>query len=151
MGFFSFLYGVSSAHKGKSIRVTFKNYLNTCNLNFGNFDDYYFWIFSFNVWEWFLYSSVLEQTEFDLSKINWLRGVILLIQVVFVHWNMFPLYHTPIRLILAFQDQISILIMDCVTIWSWGSHQEWCLEQLFKLQVLTRIVARNSHELLLNW
>ena len=34
--------------------------------------------FSFNVWEWFLHSSVLERTEFDLSKINWLRGVILL-------------------------------------------------------------------------
>jgi hypothetical protein len=33
---------VSSAHKGRSITVTFKNYLNTCNLNFGSFDDNYF-------------------------------------------------------------------------------------------------------------
>jgi hypothetical protein len=30
------------------------------------------------MWEWFLHSSVLEQTEFDLSKINWLYGIILL-------------------------------------------------------------------------
>jgi hypothetical protein len=34
--------------------------------------------FSFNVWEWFLYTSVIERTEFDLSKINWLRDIILL-------------------------------------------------------------------------
>ena len=34
--------------------------------------------FSFNVWEWFLYSLVLERIESNLSKINWLRGVILL-------------------------------------------------------------------------
>ena len=33
--------------------------------------------FSFNMCEWFLYSSVLER-EYDLSKINWLRCVILL-------------------------------------------------------------------------
>jgi hypothetical protein len=49
--FGSVLYGVSSTHKGRSIRVTFKNYLNTCNLNFGSF---FFYIitsefFSFNV------------------------------------------------------------------------------------------------------
>jgi hypothetical protein len=31
---------------------------------------------SFNVWERFLHSLVLEQTESDLSKINWLRGII---------------------------------------------------------------------------
>jgi hypothetical protein len=34
--------------------------------------------FNFNMWEWFLHSSVLEQIESDLSKINWLRGVIVL-------------------------------------------------------------------------
>ena len=38
--------------------------------------------FSFNVWEWFLHSSVLERTESDLSKINWLRGVIILNPIV---------------------------------------------------------------------
>ena len=42
MGFSVYGFWVSSAHKGRSIRVTFKNYLNTCNLNFGSFDDYYF-------------------------------------------------------------------------------------------------------------
>jgi hypothetical protein len=34
--------------------------------------------FNFNMWELFLHSSVLEQIEHDLSKINWLCGVILL-------------------------------------------------------------------------
>jgi len=78
--------------------------------------------FSFNVWEWFLHSSVLEQTESDLSKINWLRGVILLNPIVLVPWGRFPLCHTPIRPISAFRDQISILIVSCVTTWSRGSH-----------------------------
>jgi len=79
--------------------------------------------FSFNVWEWFLHSSVLERIESDLSKINWLCGVILLSPIVLVPWGRFPLYHTPIRLISAFRDQISILIVGCVTTWSRGSHQ----------------------------
>jgi hypothetical protein len=43
--------------------------------------------FSFNVWEWFLHSSVLERTESDLSKINWFRGVILLNPIVLVPWS----------------------------------------------------------------
>jgi hypothetical protein len=33
--------------------------------------------FSFNMWEWFLHYSVLERIESDLSKINWLYGIIL--------------------------------------------------------------------------
>jgi hypothetical protein len=79
--------------------------------------------FSFNVWEWFLHSSVLERTESDLSKIKWLRGVILLNPIVLVPWGRFPLCHTPIRLISAFRDQISILIVGCETTWWRGSHQ----------------------------
>jgi hypothetical protein len=70
--------------------------------------------FSFNVWEWFLCSSVLERTESDLSKINWLCGVILLIPIVLVPWGRFPMCHTPIKPISAFWDQISILIVGCV-------------------------------------
>jgi hypothetical protein len=41
-----------------------------------------------------LHSSVLEQTEFDLTKINWLRGVILLILIVLVPWGRFLLCHS---------------------------------------------------------
>ena len=78
--------------------------------------------FSFYVWEWFLHSSVLERTEFDLSKINWLGGVILLIPIMLVPWGRFPLCHTPIRPISAFRDQISILIVGCITTWSRGSY-----------------------------
>ena len=40
-----------------------------------------------------------------------------------VPWGRFPLCHTPIKPISAFRDQISILIVGCVTTWSWGSHQ----------------------------
>jgi hypothetical protein len=79
--------------------------------------------FSFNMWEWFLQSSVLEWTESDLSKINWLCGVILLNPIVLVPWGRFPLCHTPINPISAFWDQISILIVGCVTTWSRGLHQ----------------------------
>jgi len=68
-----------------------------------------------HVWEWFWHSSVLERTESDLSKINWLRGVILLNPIVLVPWGKFPLCHTPIRPISAFRDQISILIVGCMT------------------------------------
>jgi len=85
--------------------------------------------FSFNVWEWFLHSSVLQRIESDLSKINWLRGVILLNPIVLVPWGRFPLCHTPIRPISAFRDQISILIVGCVTTWSRGSHQ-WLSKEL---------------------
>ena len=31
---------------------------------------------TWTMWEWFLRSSVLERIEFDLSKINWFRGII---------------------------------------------------------------------------
>jgi hypothetical protein len=61
-----------------------------------------------------LHSSVLERTESDLSKINWLRGVILLNPIVLVPWGRFSLCHTPVRPISAFRDQISILIVGCV-------------------------------------
>jgi len=57
------------------------------------------------------------------TKINWLRGVILLNPIVLVPWGKFSLCHTPIRPISAFRDQISILIVGCVTTWSRGSHQ----------------------------
>jgi hypothetical protein len=55
------------------------------------FDDDYFWIF-------------LVLTEFDLLKINWFRGVILLIPIMLVPWDTFPLCHTPIRLSSASRD-----------------------------------------------
>jgi hypothetical protein len=86
--------------------------------------------FCFNVWEWFLHSSVLERTEFDLSKINWLCGVILLIPIVLVPWGRFPMCHTHIRPISAFWDQISILIVGCVTTWSRGLHQLYHVKML---------------------
>jgi len=58
--------------------------------------------FSFNVWEWFLHSSVLERTESDLSKINWLCGVILLHSNSVGVLGRFTLCHTLIRSILVF-------------------------------------------------
>jgi len=59
--------------------LIFQNYLNISKPKFQkplmNITSKFF---SFNVWESFLLSSVLERTESHLSKINWLRGVILL-------------------------------------------------------------------------
>jgi hypothetical protein len=37
------------------------------------------------------------------------------IRIVLVPWGTFPLCHTPIRHISAFWDQISILIVGCMT------------------------------------
>jgi hypothetical protein len=62
-----------------------------------------------------LHFSVLERTESDLSKINWLRAVILLNPIVSMPRGRFSLCHTLIRPISAFRDQISILIVGCVT------------------------------------
>jgi hypothetical protein len=106
---------VSSTHNGRSIRVSFKNYLNTCNLNFELLMIITSTFFSFNMWEWFLCS------------------VILLIPIVLVHWGRFPLSHTLIRAISAFRDQISILIVGCVTTWSRGSHQTLVVLQFHAL------------------
>jgi hypothetical protein len=78
--------------------------------------------FSFNMWEWFLHFLVLEWTESDLSKINWLWASFYIISIVLVPWTGFSLCHTPIRPISSFHNQISILIMGCVTMWSRGSH-----------------------------
>jgi hypothetical protein len=44
------------------------------------------------------------------------------ILIVLVPWDRFSLCHTPIRPLSAFQDQISILIVGYVTIWSCGLH-----------------------------
>ena len=67
--------------------------------------------FSFNVWERFLHSSVFEWTESDLSKINWLRGVILLNPIVLVPWGRFPLCYTPYQTYFGFPG--SNLNLDC--------------------------------------
>jgi hypothetical protein len=58
-----------------------------------------------------LHSSVLERNESDLSKVNWLRDVILLISIVLVPWGRFSLCHTPIRPISTFPG--SNLNLDC--------------------------------------
>ena len=55
------------------------------------------------------------------------------IPIVLVPWSKFLLCHTPIRPISAFQDQISVLIMDCMTAWSRSSHH-FCL-MIFRLQL----------------
>ena len=56
----------------------------------------------------------LNELNLTYRRINWLRGVIQLIPIVLVPWDRFPLCHTPIKPILAFRDEISILIVGCV-------------------------------------
>jgi hypothetical protein len=76
-------------------------------------------IFSFNVGEWFLHSSVLKQTESDLSKIH-SNSIGALGQVSIVSHS----YQTYF----SFLGLVSILIMGCMTTWSRGSpHFEFCV------------------------
>jgi hypothetical protein len=42
------------------------------------------------------------------------------IPIVLVSWDRFLLCHAPIKPLLAFQDQISILIVSCITMWFRG-------------------------------
>jgi hypothetical protein len=74
------------------------------------------------MWERFLHSLILKKTEFDFSKINWLRGIIILHSNSVVALGKVPLCHNPIRPLLTFQDQISILIVGCMTTWLQGLH-----------------------------
>jgi hypothetical protein len=61
----------------------------------------------------YVISLVLEWTEFDLSKIHWLRGVIRH-HSNSAPWGRFSLCRTPIRPLLAFHNQILILIVGSV-------------------------------------
>jgi hypothetical protein len=127
--------------------LIFKNYLNTCNLNFGAIDEYYFWFFSVLMFE--IDSCIIQ----FLNKLNLtyrrLTGFVAsfyFIPIVLVPWDKFPLCHTPIRFILAFQDQISILIVSCVTTWSRGSHQlvsEPNLDHITRLNRITKTQIQN--------
>jgi hypothetical protein len=78
------------------------------------------------VWEWFLYCLVLERTKLTYKILTSFMASFDLIPIVLVPENMFLLCHILIRSFLAFGDQISILIVGCVTIWSQGLHQ-WCV------------------------
>jgi hypothetical protein len=65
---------------------------------------------------------------------------------VLVPWDKFSLCHTPIRLISAFQDKISILIVGCVTTWSRSSHQlvsEPHLGHITRLNRITKTRIQN--------
>jgi hypothetical protein len=105
---------VSSAHKGRSIRVTFKNYLNTCNLNFESLDEYYFWIFSVLMWE--SDSCILQ----FLNKLNLTYQRLTSFVASFYSINsvgalgQVSIVSHSYQTISAFRDQISILIMGCV-------------------------------------
>ena len=52
------------------------------------------------------------------------------IPIVLVSWGRFSLCHTFIRPILSFRDQISILIVGCVTMWLRDLHQQVYEDQL---------------------
>jgi len=61
-----------------------------------------FELFSFNVLENFLHYLILELTEFDLSKIRWLRSIIQLHPNSVSALGQILLCHTPIRSLSAF-------------------------------------------------
>jgi hypothetical protein len=140
-GFLGFL-GSAQFIMVNPLGLIFKNYLNTCNLNFGAIDEYYFDFFSVLMFE--SDSCILQ----FLNKLNLtyrrLTGFVMsfyFVSIVLVPWNKFSLCHTPIRPISAFQDQMSILIVGCVTTWSRGSHQlvsEPNLDHIIRLNRITK-------------
>jgi len=66
------------------------------------------------VLEWFLHSLIFERTKPTYQKLTSFVALFDLISIMIVPWDKFSLCHTLIRLLSAFQDQISILIMGCV-------------------------------------
>jgi hypothetical protein len=78
--------------------------------------------FSFNAWERFLHTSVLQWTKFDLSKINWFSSIILFysnsigaLRQVFIMSHSYQIYFSFLG---------SNLNLDCDLhdTWSWGSY-----------------------------
>jgi hypothetical protein len=65
----------------------------------------------------------LNELNLTYQRLTSFEASFYFIPIVLVPWGRFPLCHTPIRPISAFRDQISILIVGCVTTWSRGLHQ----------------------------
>jgi len=116
----------TKSHKGRFIRVNFSELLNTYKPNFqqlliNNTSEF----FSFNMWERFLYFFLfLNELNLTYQRLISFVASFDFIAIVLVPWDKFSLCHTPTRLLLTFQDQISILIVGCATTWSQGSHQK---------------------------
>jgi hypothetical protein len=87
--------------------------------------------FSFNVWEWFLHSLVLE-VNLTYRRLTSFMASFYFIPIVLVPWSRFLLCHTFIISISAFRDQISILIVGCVTMWLWDLHHLWHMMTWYK-------------------
>jgi hypothetical protein len=100
-----------------------KNYLNSCNQNFGS----HWWIL--------LLKFLVLTCESDSCTLQFLNKLNLtyqrstdfvvssyFISIVLVAWGKFSLCSLIISF-LAFRGQISILIVGCLTTWSRGSHQ----------------------------
>jgi hypothetical protein len=73
----SFVNGLFQLMMVDPLGLIFQKYLNSCKLKFwqplmNNTSE----LFSLMCKRFFLYYLVLKWTEFDLSKINWLRGII---------------------------------------------------------------------------
>jgi hypothetical protein len=70
-----------------------------------------------------LHSLVLNELNLTNRRLTSFMASLDFILIVLVPWSKFLLCHTPIRSFSALQDQISILIMGCMTTWSRGSHK----------------------------
>jgi hypothetical protein len=100
-----------------------KNYLNTRNLNFSS----HWWILllNFSVLTCKSDSCIfqfLKELNLTHQRLTGFVASFYFIPIVLVSCDRFLLGHTPIIYFLAFRDQISILIVGCVTTWSRGSH-----------------------------
>jgi hypothetical protein len=96
--------------------LIFKNYLNTCNWNFMN----HWWILLLNLLVLTCESDscilqFLNELNLTYRRLTGFMTSFYFIPIVLVPWGKFSLCHTPIRPISALRDQISILIVGCVT------------------------------------
>jgi hypothetical protein len=65
----------------------------------------------------------LNELKLTYQRLNGFMALFDFIPIVLVSWNKFLLCHTPIKPLLAFKDQISILIVGYMNTWSRGSYQ----------------------------
>jgi len=64
----------------------------------------------------------LNKLNLTYQRLNDFVALFDFISIVLMSWDKFLLCHTPIKFLSAFQDQISILIVSCMTTWTWDLH-----------------------------
>ena len=118
-----FVHGLILAIEVDPLGLVFQNYLKISMLKFQS----HWWIILLNflvlMFERESYIFIfLNNLNLTYRRLTGFVMSFKFIPIELVSWNKFLLCYTHIRSILAFRNQISILIVDCVTTWSQDSH-----------------------------